>query len=149
MNIFRMLEKTQTQLKRLTYRVRKDYLTLNNLVFAAAILISLSWTWSSIEVMQQNYELQQAVDTKKQQLAIEELRVANLELESTYYNSLEYQELAVRERLGKGLPGESVLIVPSTDRAESAAVDSGSIQSQPSNFQEWMNFILGGPRKGL
>ena len=137
-----MLEKLQLNAKRLTYRLRQDYLTLNNIVFVAALLIALNWTWSSIEVMQQNYALQQSVDAKRQQVALEELFVETLELESRYYTTLEYQELAVRQRLGKGMPGERMVIVPST---EAASADEDSVRTtppEPSNFQEWMNFLF-------
>ncbi len=143
-----MLENLKLQTKRLTYRLKKDYLTLNNVVISTAILIGLSWTWSSIEVMQQNYELQKLVNDKKYQLVIEKLRVENLELESGYYNTLEYQELAVRERLGKAMPGEHLLIVPSTDEPEKTATVK---KEQPviSNLQEWTNFLFGDKPKNL
>ena len=111
-----------------------------------AILISLSWTWSSIEVMQQNYELQQNVDAKKHQLALEKLRVETLELESKYYDTVEYQELAVRERLGKGLPGEQLLIVPSTDELAEATTKSTKIDKK-TNLQEWMSLLFGNSQK--
>ena len=108
-------------LKRLLYRVQRDYLTVNNIVIVAAALMAISWAWGSIESMQQNYELQRAVDNKKQQLEVEKLKVALLNYEAKYYESEEYQELAVRQRLGKGIPGEKQLIVPSTDTTNPAA----------------------------
>lgn len=138
-----MLDKIKTQAKRLTYRIRTDYLTINNLVFLAALLIALNWTWNSVESMQQNYQLQQAVDRKKQQLIIEQLQVDTLELESRYYDTLEYQELAVRQRLGKGMPGESQLIVPSTDSQEATSQQPAQLINRNNNFQEWMNFLVG------
>lgn len=140
-----MLKHTHLHLKRLLYRVRRDYLTLNNVVIAMAVFIALSWTWSSIGVMRQNYELQQLIDQKKRSVELEKLRVATLELEGKYYHSLEYQELAVRERLGKGLPGEHTLIVPSTDKPLTASQPAPT-PPQSSNFQEWMNFLFGGRR---
>ena len=94
------------KLKRLIYRIQHDYLTLNNVVIAAAILIAMSWAWGSIESMQKNYELQRSIDDKRQQVEIEKLQVALLEYESKYYQSEEYQELTIRQRTGKGLPGE-------------------------------------------
>ena len=144
-----MLDKIKTQTKRLTYRIRTDYLTINNLVFLAALLIALNWTWNSVESMQQNYQLQQTVDRKKQQLIIEQLQVDTLELESRYYDTLEYQELAVRQRLGKGMPGESQLIVPSTDSGKPASQEPPRLTSRDNNFQEWMNFLVGKRTKGL
>ena len=49
-------------IKRQLYALRHDYLTINNLVTAAAILVAFSWAWGSVEAMQQNYELQRSID---------------------------------------------------------------------------------------
>ena len=144
-----MLDKIQTQAKRQFYRLRNDYLSLNNVVIGVALLIALSWAWNSMEAMQQNYSLQQQIDTKEQQLELEELKVATLELESRYYESLEYQELAVRERLGKGMPGEKLLIIPSTDQPITPTNTANKSPEQTSNLQEWVNFLFGGHRKDL
>ena len=134
-------------LKRLLYRVQRDYLTVNNIVIVAAALLAISWAWGSIESMQQNYELQRAVNNKKQQLEVEKLKVALLSYEAKYYESEEYQELAVRQRLGKGIPGEKQLIVPSTDTTNPA--QNTATNPQPvSNFQQWMNFLFGGNAHG-
>lgn len=136
------------QFRRLVYRIRRDYLTLNNLVIVAAIIIAMSWAWGSIEAMQHNYELQRSIDNKRQQVEIERLKVSLLEYESKYYQSEEYQELAVRQRMGRGLPGEKQLIVPSTDEKTTDKTISSTIESKQSdsNFQQWMNFLFGGRR---
>lgn len=140
-----MFSKTQIKLKRLLYRVRRDFLTLNNVVIAAALLIALNWTWSSIEVMQQNYELQRSVDAKRHQVEVEKLKVDNLRLEGKFYTTLEYQELAVRERLGKGMPGEHALIVPSTIEADTGTTTQTTPDvPSPSNFEQWVQFLFGG-----
>ncbi len=139
-----MFQKLKIHTKRLIYRLKNDLLTTNNVVFFVAIAVALSWTWSSVETMQQNYQLQQAVDRKKQQVTLEQLHVDTLELEGKYYKTLEYQELAVRQRLGKGMPGEKALIVPSTDIEQvsySPGIQKNS--SQSSNFQEWVDFLFG------
>ena len=73
------------KLKRLIYRVQHDYLTLNNIVIAVAVLIAMSWAWGSIESMQKNYELQRTIENKRQQVEIEKLQVSLLEYESKYY----------------------------------------------------------------
>ena len=142
-----MFDTLQLHLKRFLYRLRHDYLTLNNVVFATALLIALSWTWNSVESMQQNYQLQQSVDRKKQQLVLEQLQVDTLQLESRYYDTLEYQELAVRQRLGKGMPGERALILPSTDSTEAPQETATAASPQTSNFQELMNFLFGQRQK--
>lgn len=135
------------KLKRFWYHVRHDYLTLNNVVVAAAVLIALSWAWGSIESMQRNYELQQMVDQKKYQLTVEKLRTELLAYESKYYESDEYLDLAVRQRLGRGSPGEKLLIVPSTDAAKQQPTAHNTPQKQStSNFQQWVNFLFGARR---
>ena len=135
------------KLKRFWYHVRHDYLTLNNVVVAAAALIALSWAWGSIESMQRNYELQQMVDQKKYQLTVEKLRTELLAYESKYYESDEYLDLAVRQRLGRGSPGEKLLIVPSTDAAKQQPTAHNTPQKQPtSNCQQWINFLFGARR---
>ncbi len=143
---FRIFDKLY--LKRLTYRLRRDYLTLNNIVVAVAIVVAMSWAWGSIEAMQYNYELQRSIDNKQQQVEIERLKVSLLEYESKYYQSEEYLELAVRQRMGRGLPGERQLIVPSTDEATTDKTISSTVSTKQndSNFQQWMNFLFGGRR---
>ena len=125
------------KLKRLIYRIQHDYLTLNNVVIAAAILIAMSWAWGSIESMPKNYELQRSIDNKRQQVEIEKLQVALLEYESKYYQSEEYQELTIRQRTGKGLPGEKQLITQSFESATSAQKLASSAKRTDSNFQQW------------
>ena len=134
--------------KRLLYRVRHDYLTLNNVVVGVALCIALSWAWGSISAMQRNYELQQMVDRKRQQVELETLRVTLLEYESKYYESAEYLDLAVRQRLGLGAPGERQIIVGSTDDTtpETSTARTTSEAQKESNFQQWMNFLFGGRR---
>ena len=139
-----MLETLRTQSKRLLYRLRRDFLTLNNVVIVVALLIALNWTWNSIEVMQQNYELQQSVDAKRRQVELERLRVDTLQLESKFYTTLEWQELAVRERLGKGMPGEHALIVPSTVTSKDTTDDVAAAVVDESNLEQWAKFLFGG-----
>ncbi|MDO5343330.1 MAG: hypothetical protein Q4F02_00240 [Candidatus Saccharibacteria bacterium] len=132
-----------TSVKRLIYRLRRDYLTLNNIVIATAGIIALSWIWGSIESMQRNYELQQLVDQKKYQVAVENLKTTLLEYESKYYQSDEYLDLAVRQRMNRASPGEKLLIVPSTDTAPAKPITATSEKQETSNFQQWMNFLFG------
>lgn len=133
------------KLKQLTYLIRRDYLTVNNVIVIVAIFIAANWAWGSIGSMQKNYELQQLVDTKKQQVEIAELQTNLLEYESKYYSSSEYLDLTIRERMGLGTPGERLLILPSTDELDKEELKPGTPKStsQSSNFQQWMNFLLG------
>ena len=142
-----MLEKILMKIRQLNYRLKRDYLTMNNVVIAVAFFVALSWAWGSIQSMQQNYELQRMVHTKRQQAEIAKLQVALLEYDAKYYESSEYLDLTVRKRLGLVNPGDRQLIVPSTDSLTEEATPTSnqpSIQANSqSNFQQWTQFLLG------
>ena len=137
-------------LHRALYQLKHRFFTLNNIVIGVAILIAAGWVWGSLGVMQRNYSLQRTIDQKSQELLLAELETRSLELEREYYKTREYQELAVRERLGKGTRGESVLIIPRRTPITDANVSpepkgTQSVQTnQPSNFEQWMDFLFGG-----
>ncbi len=141
-------------IRRNWYHIRHDYMTLNNAVIIVALFIAASWAWGSIGVMQRNYDLQKQVDSKKREEKLLELEAQNLTYEQRYYKSAEYQELAVRDRLGLASPGEKVLILPPnskvatvSDQKADAAQPVRSIK--PSNFEQWTNFIFGGNSRSL
>jgi hypothetical protein len=97
--------------------------------------------------MQRNYTLQQTLNRKNQELQLADLETESLKLEQQYFKTAEFQELAVRARLGKGLPGEKVLILPKqveTDASAAPGVNRPSVRTAPpSNFEQWMNFLFG------
>lgn len=138
-------------IRKLYYHTRHRYFTVNNVVVAIALVIGAGWAWASVEVMQRNYALQKVVDGKAREQKLAELELQNLAYQQRYYKSSEYQELAVRERLGLANSGEKVLVLPSN----SAAAKSASQQpgpkiaappEEPSNMQQWVNFLFGGSR---
>lgn len=138
--------------RKLIYRIRNKYLTLNNVVIGVAFLIAASWVWGSLGVMQRNYALQKEVDLKQRQLQLAELETKSMELEKRYYGTREYQELAVRQDLGLGLPGEKVLILPANSQsakdADTTISDVAAVDTlQVSNFEQWMNFLFGANHK--
>lgn len=136
----------QIPYRKLYYHISHNYFTLNNAVIAIAFLIAASWTWGAINVMQRNYNLQQSIDRKEQELILTELETKTQEFENKYYQTDEYKELAVRESLGYGLPGEKVIILPpnSPEVVNNTERDDISHSSEPlSNFQQWMIFLFG------
>lgn len=144
----------KTNIRRIYYLVRHKYFTLNNAVIAIAFMIAAGWVWGSLGVMQRNYGLQKQLDDKSRELIVAQLDTENAKLEQRFYKTDEYKELAVREKLGLGLPGESVLILP--PNSETAKDDDKinsikqSDQTVPtSNFNQWMNFLLGGNSKSI
>src|SRR3954471_12874792 len=99
----------KTNIRKIYYHVRYRYLTMNNVVIAIALVIGAGWAWGSVEMMQRNFDLQKDVDGKARQLQLVDLQTQNLAYEQRYYKSAEYQELAVRARLGLAKPGEKAI----------------------------------------
>lgn len=137
----------QRSIHRAIYRIKHDFLTLNNVIIGLAAIVALGWVWGSLGVMQRNYTLQQTLNRKNQELQLAELETRSLELEQLYFKTEEFQELAVRARLGKGLPGEKVLILPKqveTDASILPTTNRPSVRTAPpSNFEQWLNFLFG------
>lgn len=144
----------KTNIRRIYYLVRHKYFTLNNAVIAIAFMIAAGWVWGSLGVMQRNYGLQKQLDDKSRELIVAQLDTDNAKLAQRYYKTDEYKELAVREELGLGLPGESVLILPPNSEAAKNAdkINNSTLVNETvsiSNFNQWMNFLLGGNNKSI
>lgn len=138
-------------IQKIIYHLKHRYLTLNNVVIAIAFLIAASWVWGSLDMMQRNYALQKDLDYKKRQLQLAELQRDNFALQKSYYETAEYQELAVRESLGLVRPGEKALILP--DNSEAAKEETSATKTaavvEPSNVEQWVNFLFGGYSKSI
>ena len=139
-------------IQKLVYHIRHKYLTLNNMVIAIAFLIAASWIWGSLGMMQRNYSLKKDVDYKKRLLELTQLQRDNLSLQKNYYQTAEYQEIAVRDSLGLVRPGEKALVLPNNSQA---AIDADTVkvsqtaQTKTSNLEQWVNFLFGGYSKSI
>ena len=152
-NVCREIMK-KINIRRIYYLARHKYFTLNNAVILIAFMISAGWVWGSLGVMQRNYYLQKELDDKSRQLMVSQLDTDNSKLEQRYYHTDEYRELAVRERLGLGTQGESVLILPSNSQvvkdADKVLSTTPTFQTTSiSNFEQWMNFLFGRNSKSI
>ena len=140
-------------IQKIIYHLRHRYLTLNNVVILAAFLIAAGWVWGSLGVMQRNYNLQKDIDYKKRQLQLTELQRDNLSLQKNFYQTREYQELAIRESLGLVLPGEKALVLPpnseAAKKADTAKTVAPVAQATTSNLEQWVNFLFGGYSKSI
>lgn len=129
------------------YHFRHRYVTMNNVVIAVALVIGASWTWGSIGMMQRNYNLQKEVDGKKREQQLADLEVQTLTYQQHYYQSAEYQDLAMRERMGVADAGEKALILPPNSQAAKDAdketTGKRAVVVPESNFQQWANFLFG------
>ena len=131
----------KTKTRRAKYYFSNDILTLSNIVMGSVIVVSIVWVWGSISAMEKNYAIQKKLELKQRQALIEEINYQTLQYEQKYLKSSEYQELAVREKLGLALPGEHVLVLPKYPEEKKKQQTETSKQS---NFIQWMNFIFGG-----
>ena len=145
---------SKINIRRIYYHIRHRYVTPNNLVIVVAFVIGLGWAWGSVGVMQRNFDLQKEIDHKQRQQLLLELETENLAYQQNYYKTAEYQELAARERLGLGMAGEKVLVLPPNSVAASQAdqvASQGVVANEkpPTNLTQWMNFLFGGNRQEL
>lgn len=131
----------KTKTRRAKYYFSNDILTLSNIIMGSVIVVSIVWVWGSISAMEKNYAIQKKLELKQRQALIEEINYQTLQYEQKYLKSSEYQELAVREKLGLALPGEHVLVLPKYPEEKKKQQTETSKQS---NFTQWMNFIFGG-----
>ena len=140
------------KIRRTIYHIRHNYMTTNNAVVLVALIIAASWVWGSVQAMERNYTLQKELGHKQRELKLTRLQTAKLRYEQNYYRSDEYKELAVRDKLGLVKPGEKVLILP-PNTAESNSKNKRQQSSQkivqPSNLQQWVNFLFGGSASTL
>lgn len=123
----------------------KDQLTLNNGVLLVALLITASWVWGTVGAIQQNFLLQQEVDTLDQQIAYQELENQTLRFENQYFNSREYLELSARAHLNKANSGEKLLVLPPNTVADAGTEQQSTVTpiSKRSNFEQWLYFLFG------
>ena len=146
-------------IKRLIYLFKHQYLTLNNVVLAVAVVVGLSWAYSSVQAIQRNYQLQREVANKQRQTTLLKLEGDNLEFEQHYYQSSEYLALEAKRRLGLAEQGEKLLILPpntqaiidsdKADAEKASRVASTPHASTPSNYDQWLEFLFGSRGQGV
>lgn len=144
-----------TKIKNGLYKTRqfgaqlKDVRTIGLLLFLVVVLMV---SWSSVRVIDTNYQLQRQIAALKQQNEVQRLKNDNLRLKNEYYQTNEYLELAAREYFSLAAPGESVVVVPqrvaqqhTTDLAYEPDKRTDAEDKRPAyqrNFQAWMDFLL-------
>ena len=119
---------------------------MQNAVVAVAVVIALSWVWGSVSMMQRNYELQRRLDARERELQLRQLEVEMLAYEKAFFQTREFQELAARQYLGLVEPGEHALVLPPNSeqaKADDEAAQPAAAASQPSNLEQWLNFLSG------
>lgn len=150
-----MINKLHTYFKTQVVGYFSDVRNIGMAVFAA---IALLVTWSGINVVQSNYDLQKQISGMQQENEVKKLENENLKLQNQYLNTNEYLELAARRHFNKALPGEKLLVVPKSvalahtidfvlPKAEMPAAQqrnkpAGSGPWYERNFNSWLEFLL-------
>lgn len=139
------MNKIKTWRRRFGYKLRHDYLTVENVVLALAIILCLVWTYQSITAMSRNWELTERLATENKALELLSVEVEAAELENDYYRSNEYQELLARKYLDKKMAGENMVIMP--DNSEQAknkykTTASKNEEKNYSNIEKWMMYLF-------
>ena len=129
----------------LLYERYRHLITVQNASLIVALIISASWIWGAVATLQKNYLHQRQVDANSQQIEIMKLQNQNLQFQQAYLKSDEFLELSARQKLGLALPGERLVILPSsdgvTDTPENTPVTT--IDEEYDNFSRWMAFFFG------
>lgn len=119
-------------------------------------VLALLVSWSGVNVIQTNYDLQKQISKLEQQKQVQELENNNLRLRNEYYNTDQYLELAARRQFGKAAPGEKLLLVPKSvalaHTTDLPAPEKQATQKpQPhkptyqKNFEAWLDFFFHRP----
>lgn len=126
----------------------RDVRNVGLLIFTIIVLLI---SWSGVKSIQTNYGLQKQIAQLQQENRVQSLQNANQALRNEYYGTDQYREVAARENLGLGQPGETELIVPQsvalahTVKQPGASVITSEVPKQPfwqRNFQAWIDFFL-------
>ena len=139
------MNKLQNSWRRLKFKLKHDYLTVENVVLAVAILLCLVWTYQSITAMSRNWELAEMLTTENKKLELLKVEVDAAEVENKYYETDEYKELLARKYLDKKAPGENMVVMP--DNSETAikkheADEVVMAEKEYSNFEKWMMYLF-------
>lgn len=131
--------------RRVNYRFRHDFFTIENVVLILAIFLCLIWTYQSIVAMSRNWELSERLTTERKNLELVTVEVEMAELENEYYKSNEFQELMARRDLDKKLEGENMVVMPENSSEARNKYKASLTEKEEigrSNFEKWMLYLL-------
>jgi hypothetical protein len=136
------------KLRQLKYKVKHDYLAIENIVLVVAVVMCLIWTFQSIEAMTRNWTLTERLNAERKNLELLEIEVETAELENIYLETEEYQELAARKLLDKQLPSEQLVVLPENSEAAKTkhqTTNTAVVIKEPteySNFEKCLHYLF-------
>lgn len=143
-----LVQKFRTRLRQLTYKLKHDVLTLDNIVIIVAVLLCFGWTWGSVSSMSRNWELAGQVAEAERKLALLQLEVETMRYENEYYASDEYLELEARRLQNKVDVGENLVYLPENSDAakhkhDQTEEEATVVTQMASNLEQWLQFLFG------
>lgn len=140
------MERIKTKFRRLGYRIKR-WFSQERIIFLAAVILCLAWTWGAISAMTRNWELEQLLVARRHELTLLQLEIDSMELENRYYASEEYQELAARAKQNKIAEGETLIYLPDNSDYAKHKYDNKiipkEVEKEPSNIEQWLSFLFG------
>lgn len=139
------MSKLSNKIRHLSYRLRKNYFTKDNILIIVTCFLFICFAWSGITSLTRNWELERKVETLRLEKAKLEIEVANLQLEQQYYQTDEYKELVARSKQGKLAEGETMVIMPKNSDAALNKYKNTTTEEtkEESNFSQWIKFLFG------
>lgn len=133
------------KLRKIKYRLKHDFLSIENIVLVIAVVMCLTWTYQSIEAMSRNWELNDRLNADKRTLELLKIEVEAAELENEYYRSDEYRELMARKFANKQLSGENMVYLPENSEAaknKHSVVVATAQEKEYSNIEKWWMYLF-------
>ncbi len=137
--------KTEDIIKRFS-----DVRIVGLLAFGVVVLLV---TWSILNALEVNYELEKQKTDLEQKNQIQKLQNENIKLQNVYFQSDEYLELSARRQMNKAAPGEKLYLVPkSVAMAQTVNLPKTQRQLEQEkeqhkskfsrNLEAWKNFLF-------
>jgi cell division protein FtsB len=133
-------------------KLLSDVRIIGLLAFFAVILLV---AFSSVRVLQTNYELQKKENELLQINEIKRLENENLSFKNVFFESDEYLELTARRQFNKALPGEELYVIPKSvalskvkdtpkigTSEEELKQESNNKPGYQKNLEAWRDFLL-------
>lgn len=135
----------RAKIRRFNYKVRHDYMVVENIVLLLAVVLCLMWTYQSIVAMSKNWNLSEELAKERRTLELLSVEVGMAELENEYYKTDEYQELMARRHLEKENYGEKMVVMPENSEIAKNKHSEGvpeETEKEYSNFEKWMRYLF-------
>ena len=136
----------KNSVRRMKFRLKHDFLTVENVVLTIALILCLAWTYQTIAAMSRNWELSERLTEERKKLELVSIEVETTRLQNEYYKTNEYQELMARRNLDKKLDGENMVVMPdNSETAKNKHKEEPKVtinEQQYTNLEKWMLYLF-------